>query len=150
MRGMLINLFKPMVISLIFIMEFVNDCREIGVANHENMSQTDSYNYSAALTNIYSALNLYDEEAIRAVLDDELKRLPAPAADLFKFVPYSGDLYERDRYSTSLVHRFLGLHGAPFTAARVNADGSCLFHSASMRINGKLIHACSMFISFTI
>ena len=90
------------------------------------------YNYLAGLQPLKLSLPNYS-----VTVTEQSKQIPPAAASLFTLVETCDGRLKNDRYSTSLLHRYMGIHGAPYTAAITTADGSCLFHSASLLICGK-------------
>ena len=113
-------------------MEFVGNKGSV-----PNIGNALSRYYVVALRRVQSALESYNEETIMNVVHDEIARAPPVASTLFTLLRNQPGVYARDRYSTSLVHRYLGFEASPFTAALSTADGSCLFNSASLRITGR-------------
>ena len=89
------------------------------------------YRYVAGLERLKYSLPDYT-----AALAHEMKMMPPPAPELFSLIPTCDGRLQNDRYSTSLVHRYLGGHGVPYTAAATTAEGSCLFNAASLLIKG--------------
>src|SRR5271155_5528455 len=90
------------------------------------------YNYVEGLKRLHEALPNY-----AAAVAEEIQRIPPASPKLFSLANTCDGRMMPDRFSTSLVHRYLGAHGSPFTAATTTADGSCLFHAASILIAGN-------------
>jgi len=116
----------------IIIMEFRGDLN-VPLVSLVNRSWKTS-DYIACLLRLKSAMPNYER-----VLHNELRDIPAASPTIFSLVSRSGDtsMFQRDRYSTSLIHGYMRLRAAPFTAAIVSGDGSCLFNAASLLIIGK-------------
>ena len=109
---------------------------ELGNVTAQNIG-VRGYNYEESLKQIQLFLpNITCRQA------EEVKRMPCASNNLFSLTKtqmYDGRLCP-DRYSTSLLHGYIGYHGFVYTAAQTPADGSCLFYAASLLICGKLFN----------
>lgn len=104
-----------------------------GVVNVVNVGESHApFNYVACLSRLKAAMPVKKRALVR-----EVSQIPAADPSMYGLVSTSRADFRRDRYSTSLVHQHMHLVSAPFTAAQVTGDGSCLFHSASLLISGE-------------
>jgi hypothetical protein len=92
-----------------------------------------AYNYGAGLLRLKCSAPQF-----LLAVGKEIEQLPPVNPQFYEHCPVSDYRYERDIYSSSLLEMCPGLDKR-FAAARVKADGSCLFNSVSLLLTSKFL-----------